>query len=71
MIFFRLEVNNFVGKGGNRAPKSPSYFTFQKKKRRKLNPILLLLNRPQGIAILWGQPLKIPSNFIFEEINKY
>jgi hypothetical protein len=30
--FFRLEMNNFVGRGGRRAPKSPSHFTFQKKK---------------------------------------
>jgi len=29
-----------------------------------------LLNRPQGIAILWGQPLKIPSNFIFQNKRK-
>jgi hypothetical protein len=53
--------------GGGGAPKSPSYFTFQKEKEI---PFYCCF-RPQGVAILWGQPLKSCSNFTFQENNIY
>jgi hypothetical protein len=42
---------------------------FKKKKRKQMIPFYSWF-RPESVAILWGQPLKIPSNFIFQKKRK-
>jgi hypothetical protein len=54
---------------GRGTSKSSSHFIFQKRKKKKMIPFYSLF-RPESVAILWGQPLKIPSNFIFQKKRK-
>jgi len=59
---FKLWVNKL---GGG----STSHFTFFLNKKKKMIPFYCCF-KPHGVAILWGQPFKIPSNFIFQKKEK-
>jgi len=69
MIMFRLQGNNLLGGRGG-GSKSTSHFTFFLNKKKKMIPFYYCF-KPCGVAILWGQPLRIPSNFIFQKKRKF
>jgi hypothetical protein len=51
---------------GSGHQKSDPILFFKKEKRKKLIPFYSWF-RPESVAILSGQPLKTPSNFIFQK----
>jgi hypothetical protein len=66
-VLKELNITIYLWEGIRGAPKIPSHLIFFKLK--KMIPFYGCF-RLQIVAILWGQPSRIPSNIIFQENYK-